>query len=284
MYFFWRRNRLIMTLLVRDEDDVLEENIKYHLSHGVDHIIATDNGSVDGTKKILKKYESRGNLTYLYEGKLTYEQDKWVSRMAKMAVDKLNATHIIHCDADEFWVPKCGNLKKEINKYKNVDLVYVPVRNYLPPIEKSVSFDKFKPNNFEYFVKITKPCPGEVNKRKSSDLLMYTYPMKIITNSKITEIGYGNDSVRSDTEIQSVISENILIHHYPIRSWGQFQRKVENGGSAFSNNPVNSPSIGWHWKSWYKKFNKGKLKDEYDKLSCKNKRHMYINKGILGKI
>ena len=51
--------KIIMTLLVRDEEDVLRQNIDFHLSQGVDFIIATDNLSVDSTKDILKEYENR---------------------------------------------------------------------------------------------------------------------------------------------------------------------------------------------------------------------------------
>jgi hypothetical protein len=41
--------KLVLTLLVRDEEDVIATNIAYHLSRGVDHIIVSDNCSLDGT-------------------------------------------------------------------------------------------------------------------------------------------------------------------------------------------------------------------------------------------
>ncbi len=50
-------NKLIMTLLVRDEADILEYNICHHLNQGVDFIIAIDNGSIDKTPDILRKYQ-----------------------------------------------------------------------------------------------------------------------------------------------------------------------------------------------------------------------------------
>jgi hypothetical protein len=42
-----------MTLLVRDEEDILDANIQYHLSRNIDKIIITDNLSKDATKDII---------------------------------------------------------------------------------------------------------------------------------------------------------------------------------------------------------------------------------------
>jgi hypothetical protein len=41
--------RLVMTLKVRDEADILDDNLRYHRALGVDFFVVTDNGSVDGT-------------------------------------------------------------------------------------------------------------------------------------------------------------------------------------------------------------------------------------------
>ena len=41
--------KLVMTLLVRDEEDILDANLRFHLDRGVDLVLVTDNGSVDGT-------------------------------------------------------------------------------------------------------------------------------------------------------------------------------------------------------------------------------------------
>src|SRR5206468_4992274 len=56
------RMRLVVTLMVRDEVDIIAAMIEHHLAQGADLIIATDNGSVDGTTDVLQRYADQGVL------------------------------------------------------------------------------------------------------------------------------------------------------------------------------------------------------------------------------
>ncbi len=76
---------LVLTLLCRDEADILESMLRFHLAQGVDRIIATDNGSVDGSLEVLQRFERRGQLTLLQEAEHTHDQAVWVTRMARLA-------------------------------------------------------------------------------------------------------------------------------------------------------------------------------------------------------
>ena len=54
--------RLVQTLVVRDETDVVDTQISYHLNAGVDFVIASDHESRDGTTEILESYARDGHL------------------------------------------------------------------------------------------------------------------------------------------------------------------------------------------------------------------------------
>ena len=47
--------RVVMTLLARNEADIVDAQIAFHLSAGVDLIVATDNRSDDGTLEIFER-------------------------------------------------------------------------------------------------------------------------------------------------------------------------------------------------------------------------------------
>jgi len=51
---------LVMTLKVRDEEDVIEDNLRFHRALGVDFFVVMENGSVDRTPEILARYQEAG--------------------------------------------------------------------------------------------------------------------------------------------------------------------------------------------------------------------------------
>mgnify|MGYP000838565048 CR=1 FL=1 len=74
--------KLFMTLLVKNEEGMLEENLQFHKAMGVDGFIITDNNSTDSTPDIIRKYKQKGWIKEVIEEKATnYEQKDWVDRM-----------------------------------------------------------------------------------------------------------------------------------------------------------------------------------------------------------
>ena len=47
--------RVVMTLLVRNEEDVIAENILFHHAQGVESFLVMDNLSTDATSAILRR-------------------------------------------------------------------------------------------------------------------------------------------------------------------------------------------------------------------------------------
>ena len=52
--------KFVVTVMVRDEADIIAAMVEHHLAQGADLIIATDNGSIDGTTEVLQAYADLG--------------------------------------------------------------------------------------------------------------------------------------------------------------------------------------------------------------------------------
>src|SRR5947209_2080846 len=103
--------RLVMTLLVRDEQEILAANLDYHLRQGVDFVLVSDHGSTDATPEILGEYVAGGAARVLRVEGEALDQGGWVTRMARLAAVEHGADWVINNDTDEFWWPLAGTLK-----------------------------------------------------------------------------------------------------------------------------------------------------------------------------
>ncbi|MEM7599700.1 MAG: glycosyltransferase family 2 protein, partial [Pseudomonadota bacterium] len=106
--------KLIMVMCVRDEHDVIADNLRHHLDHGVAHMIVVDNGSVDGTRDILADFAQNAPIEVIDEPTYDFSQGRLMTQHALRARDEMGADWILPNDADEFWVPHDGNLPHSI--------------------------------------------------------------------------------------------------------------------------------------------------------------------------
>ena len=105
--------RVVMALKVRDEEDVIEDVLRYHHAQGVDFFIVTDNASTDSTPAILGRWVEAGLARVIDEpsSELRERGHEWVTRMARAAASEHGADWVVHGDADEFWWPLEGTIK-----------------------------------------------------------------------------------------------------------------------------------------------------------------------------
>jgi hypothetical protein len=246
-----------MILLVRNEADLIKENVEFHLRRGVDHFIVTDNGSTDATVDLLQPYIRSGLLTLLHEPEQDYSQSKWVTRMAMIAARDMRADWILSNDADEFWW--CGERLSLKDHLKNAqgNIAYLPRQNMLP----SPRWATGSP-----LVHMTSAVVRPVEKNPPSPTLGKVGRKIVVQSHGLTSIAMGNHD--ASLSIEKVPFETSIVgFHYPIRSFRQFEKKVSQGGAALERNTELHPSIGGHWRRWFKIFESGGLRDEYDRLA-----------------
>ena len=132
-----------MTLLVRDEADIVDEQLAFHFDAGVDFVVATDNRSQDGTTEILERYEREGRLHLIQESGEDLRQSEWVTRMARLAATEFGADWVLNTDADEFWWPQGAGLGEILETIPpRYGVVRGAWRNFVPRRDDGSSFSE----------------------------------------------------------------------------------------------------------------------------------------------
>lgn len=244
---------LIMTLLVKNEEDMLEENLIFHKAMGVDEFIITDNNSSDRTPEIIRKYKEKGWIVEAIEEKATdYQQKKWVDRMIWKAKSVHKADWVINADADEIWYAPSGDLKTELVSSR---------ANVLTCEMKCVYPEEGKP--FWQWGQTVEVVNDLERYNLSRYSLFARQNKKVIHRTAgYIQISMGNHKVTMFPK--KVAKSNIRIYHYNIRGKKPFLEKMINGGKQLEQNPKKHG--GRHWRYFYQLYKEGLLEAEYDKV------------------
>lgn len=242
--------KIALTVLVRDELDIIEKQIRFHRESGADIIIATDNGSVDGTRDILSDLSRQHIIDLILdEPAHTYQQASWVNRMGQLAKSCFKATKLIHTDADEFWYHPKGLRGFFIDAESKI--VRVHAHNLLPIVNQQQFED-------EAYCCIA-PVEGVAH------ILLQTDWSKVCFDIEDGLIATTMGNHAGDSSMQVCVSKEGRIYHMPIRSKAQFYKKVINGGSALHSSNL-SEFAGYHIRQWYSDYLDGTLNQAYEDL------------------
>jgi len=213
--------KLVMTLLVRDEADVLDAQLSFHLNAGVDYVIAMDHRSSDGTTEILEAYERDGYLRLIRQDAGEVRQSEWVTSMARLAAVEHSADWVVNSDADEFWWPRAGSLKEALTAVPApYGVVFAPMCFFLPRLGTGPFFERMT-------ARLVQPAPI------SSPTTRYRPVSKAVHRASATVVVHrGNHSVEGAG--RSLWSWHPLeLMHFPDRSAEQLARKYRHTVSAW---------------------------------------------------
>ena len=244
--------RLIATLLVRDEADVVAATIDHHLAQGVELVIATDNGSVDGTVAVLERYAAAGVLELHHEPTQDYRQSQWVTAMARRAAAVHGADWVINLDADEFWVPT-DRTRRLVDVLSEVPADIGTVRALRTDL---IGFPRREDRPWQSRLRWR-------NLRTVSERGTPLGPKSCHRGDPDVVVPQGNHGATGPLLGAQWALEPIDIYHVPLRSWTQFRTKIQNGGSAYAANTELGPDVGWHWRADHERLLAGSLESEY---------------------
>jgi hypothetical protein len=206
--------RLVQTLVVRDEVDVVEAQIAYHLAAGVDFVLATDHESRDGTAEILEAFEAAGRLRLIREHG-AMRDGPWRTRMARLAASEHGADWVLNTDADEFWVPRRGTLKESLAAVPpDYGVIWAVSRHFVPRPSRGEPFSERMTARFA--------APAALNSPKS---VYRPHGKAAHRGDPAIEVRYGSHRVATGlAPLPHWHPADVL--HFPYRSIEQYERKT----------------------------------------------------------
>ena len=243
--------KLVMTLLVRDEADIVDAQIAYHLHAGVDFVVATDNRSEDATTEILERYASDGALHLIREPGDDLRQSEWVTRMARLAATDFGADWVLNADADEFWLARGATLKELLGAVPDrFGAVRGAWRNFVP-----------RPDDERLFAErmTARLCTPSFHPHPLS-----THFKSVHRARADVRIGRGNHEALADGLVALRGWYPIEILHFPVRSYEQCLRKYVTQFVALERNA--EKGIPGHMAEAYETYRAGRLDEFYAPL------------------
>jgi hypothetical protein len=244
---------LVMTLLARDEIDIVEEWLAFHLNAGADMVIATDNRSVDGTTEVLERYARSGDVHLIREPGEDLRQNEWVTRMARLAATEYGADWVINSDADEFWWPRGASLSEVLSA---VPPRYGTVGAFLRvfcPRPGGEDFAERMTVRFSALAPINDPAS------------LYKPIRKVVHRGHPEiELTRGNHALVDSPFAPLRGWFPIECFHFPLRSVDQCAHKAELQGSAFAKH-ISRPPTAYH-ADMYEALHSGRIGEYYQAL------------------
>lgn len=254
--------RLVMTILVRNESDIIEENVRFHAGQGVDAFVVMDNGSDDGTREILAELQKEFDLTIIDQPEQNYQQAKWMTELAFAAANQAGADLVISNDADEFWLATPGTQLKD-HLCPNDSVVTVK-RHNMALTEAALRSDY----HFSQARFMVKNPIDYANQRQGNEamsmLLIKISPKTIVNPYGLIRLKGGNHRAKHGWKWANARTEaGIRVFHYPIRTYARFEKNIMNRKRLLE---TTNAGMGPHYRRWVQLYNEGKLEEEFSRF------------------
>jgi hypothetical protein len=248
--------KLIMTVMVRDEADIIRAMLEHHRMQGIDRIIVTDNGSIDGTTEILHEYATEGFVDLRSDPVHRKQQSEVVTAMARDAYTRHGADWVINADADEFWVAhEPGRTVRDI-----LERTPREFQTFLVPVIDMIGAPALDGAGLDRLVYRDMRTPEQLH---AVGLRAHSTPDAMHIGTADVEVAQGNHAVSLPSLGTPALDVSLEVLHLPWRSWSQYERKVDAAGRAYGSPGARRPSSNHHGMRDFERLKAGLLEGYY---------------------
>ncbi len=256
--------RVYGLLVARNEADIIRTNVLYHLSLGLDRILIVDNGSSDGTDRVLRELARDSRVRWTRdEG--PFHHGHIATELAREAYGE-GADWVVPIDADEFWHAPGGDLRG-ILEQSEAGALRAAGLNFIQRREQEESV----PEALLHMTRrIHEPIAAERGNRKPAAELVESQQIasveiepvrKWISRPTATiEMFRGNGKVEGVAGLKRATDEIVRLHAI-LRSRARLRAKAEGGER--SKEAGSKPNQSSHLMRWKRLRDEGRLEQEW---------------------
>ena len=253
---------------VLDEIELIAPAIDHLRRIGVEHVIAFDMGSRDGTLEILEGYCGEGFDLVRLNNSTPWEE---LHSRTIESIRKVGADWVLLLDADEFWLPATGSLHDCLALAEN-DIVTVDRFNVALTTLGLAMPACPGPESYSRTYLYNQPVPDFRRHLESHPDIPWISGVpvpKVLGRSEFIEavaMGGHDIDVTPGRAIRRTRAADLVIAHVPFSSFERFKRRIDNITEFFELNPgYFTGGQGWHWKRLYELARQGREREEFDR-------------------
>jgi hypothetical protein len=260
--------RIVASIGVKDEVELIEATITHLRAIGVDLIIVRDLYSTDGTADVLAIFDS--------------DADVWITQMSDASADaddrnldlvrESGAEWAIFLDADEFPVPASGDLNDCASLTSadvlRIDRFNIPLRPAGPAMP-----DRLAPERYDDLLLVADPIPkfwAYIEQNPDTSWMRSRVAGRVMARpTRIAGLSLGGHGVlpAGSASLRPSTPHDLLIAHLPFTGMARFTRKVGNMRRVLSRHSEQFGETGArHWRRWVALADQGLLEEEFNRM------------------
>jgi predicted O-methyltransferase YrrM len=247
-------------MVVRNEADILRVNLAHHFALGIDRFLIADNGSSDGTKRLLEALGSDRRLLWTTADG-PFRQSEITTALAREAFLR-GADWVVPIDADEFWHAPAGDFRSVLER-SSAGALEAEVVNFIQRREQVEA----RPEALLEMTRRTATPVGPIERiaelveAREAAFVEILYPPKHVSRASLAiEIGQGNHSV-AGVAGPTEKTASILCLHAPLRALSVLRAKVDSERPA--EHLEHYLRFSWHVRRWRRLAERGTLEAEW---------------------
>ena len=233
-------------ILARNEADIIELNVRYHLGLGIDEMVVIDNASTDDTHDVVEKL-ARAYPVRVVREPGPYLQSELTSRHARRAAER-GCDWVIPIDADEFWYTPGRDLRAILSD-ASAGILLVKLVNFIQRRDRVTGGQ-------DSLLTMTGRIPdriarGDARLQVEADEIGFVeapYPPKCLSRASSSMTVHVPGAYVTGVEGGLAATDEIRCLHAPFRARCILEARIERGRRV--DEAGLPPGYSWHFRRW----------------------------------